>query len=399
MKKLIPAAEKLGCEIFCIDAGWFKEPESGSTAIGDYVPRDSAFGDEGLAGILRLIKEHNMIPGLWFEFEAASKNSEFVSSCDDAMLKRNGKIVSAKRGFFDLTNEKVREHLMDRVDMAYKMGMRYIKNDYNYSTGIGTGSCPGDYNENERRRDKAICDFIDEIYKRYPDMIIENCGSGGMREDNGTLLHYHLQSTSDQEIYYNYASIAAATNAVMPPEKAGNWANPYYLDGDEFKEFDEGKDTDCLAERNLDGEATIYSMINGLVGVPLVSGRIDYFDDLNLSLAKEAVECYKAIRKDIAKSYAVYPTGMPLMGERSFVSVGLVDENKSVMYLAVWKVNALRDEETIDLSRYAGDDANVKMLYPEKDTKCCFNYAKSLKKLTVRLSGARYMARMFKIEL
>lgn len=399
LKSLIPAAAKIGCEVFCIDAGWYRKPEDYSCPLGDYVPCDEVFGKDGLAGILQLIKDNNMIPGLWFEFEAAGKASECASLNGDTMLKRNGKIISEKRGFFDLNNADVRNHLLDAVDRAYKMGMRYIKNDYNNSTGIGTGSNLSEYNENERLRDKAICDFIDEIYNRYPDIIIENCGSGGMREDNGTLSHYHLQSTSDQEMYYNYPAIAASSNSIMPPEKAANWAYPYFLAEHEFLEFDKGENTDYLANRNLDGEATIFSMINGMIGVPLVSGRIDYFDDLNFKLAKEAIDCYKRIRGDIAKSYAVYPTGTALIGERSFVTAGLIDEKRTQMYLAVWKADALTDETVIDLSKYCGCDSSVKMIYPENDGKCEYVYSKALKKLTVKLSGTKYMARMFKIEL
>lgn len=403
LKRLIPAAAKIGCEVFCIDAGWYRErilnSNQGVFQMGDYTPCDHLFGDGGLAGIIKMISDYGMIAGLWFEFEAAGAGSAAVRLHSDAMYKRSGKVISADRGFFDLTNPKIREHLLGEVDRVYKMGVRYIKNDYNYSTGIGVGSPTADYNENERIRDKAICDFIDELYIRYPDMIIENCGSGGMREDNGTLSHYHLQSTSDQELYYNYASVAAASNAIMPPEKAGNWANPYFLTEEEYAEFDEGENTDYLIERNLDGEATVFSMINGMVGVPLISGRIDYFDEWNFALAKEAVECYKAIRKDIPVSYAVYPTGTELMGKRSYVTVGLINEEKTHMYLAVWKVNAYDDEVMIDLSRYISGDADVKMIYPHNDNKCSFKYADAVKKLTVKMDKSKYMARLFEVKM
>ena len=403
LKRLIPAAAKIGCEVFCIDSGWYRERVSGTNQkmfqMGDYTPRDHLFGDGGLEGIIKMITDYGMIPGLWFEFEAAGAGSAAANLNADTMYKRNGKVISADRGFFDLTNPELREHLLNEVDRVYKMGVRYIKNDYNYSTGIGVGSPTGDYNTNERIRDKAICDFIDELYKRYPDMIIENCGSGGMREDNGTLSHYHLQSTSDQELYYNYASISAASNAIMPPEKAANWANPYFLREDEYIEFDEGKNTDYLIERNLDGEATIFSMINGMVGVPLVSGRIDYFDELNFKLAKEAVDCYKAMRKDIPMSCAVYPTGTELMGNRSFITTGLINEEKSHLYLAVWKVNARDDEVMIDLSKYISGNACVEMIYPQNDDKCSFIYAHATKKLTVKMDKCKYMARLFEIKI
>ena len=399
LSSLIPAAAKLGCEIFCIDAGWYRERGDYSYPMGDYTPKDDLFGEGGLAKIIKMIKDYGMIPGLWFEFEAAGADSECAKLNANTMLKRNGKVIAAERGFFDLTNSEVREHLFSDIDRVYKMGVRYIKNDYNDSTGIGTGDAISSYNENERIRDKSICDFIDEIYRRYPDIIIENCGSGGMREDNGTLAHFHVQSTSDNEKYFNYSSISASTAAIMPPEKAGNWANPYCLSEDEYMEFDEGGDTDFLIERNKDGEATVFTMINGLVGVPFISGRIDYFDELNFALAKEGVECYKSIRADIPHCYPVYPTGMEHMGIRTYMTFGLTDENRNYMYLAVWKINAPEDETVIDLSKYIPGNAEVEMIYPKNDKKCDFTYARSIKKLTVKMDKCKYMARLFKITI
>lgn len=399
LKKLIPAAAKIGCEVFCIDAGWYREAGDTSYAMGDYAPNDKLFGDGGLESIMKLIKEHGMIPGLWFEFEAAGEDSACAKLSDKSMLMRNKNVVSKKRGFFDLTDEKVREYLLNEIDRVYKLGMRYIKNDYNNSTGIGVGATVGEYNKNERIRDKAIGDFIDEIYRRYPDMIIENCGSGAMRADNGTLSHFHLQSTSDQELYYNYASIAAATNSIMPPEKAANWVETYFLGEEEHEEFDKGENTDYLIERNKSGEATIFSMVNGMVGVPLVTGRVDYFDELNFALAKEGIECYKSFREDIADSYGVYPTGTELMGKRAFITHGLINKEKTQMYLAVWKVDARDDEVVIDLSKYAGANSSAEMIYPRNDKKCGFTYAKSVKRLTVKMSDEKYMARLFKIIL
>ena len=399
LSRLIPAAASLGCEIFCIDAGWYRERGDYAVRMGDYVPQDNLFGEGGLAKIIKMIKDYGMVPGLWFEFEAAGVGSECARLNENTMLKRNGRVISADRGFFDLTNSAVREHLLADVDRVYKMGVRYIKNDYNYTTGIGYGDALSVHNENERIRDKAFHDFINEIYKRYPDMIIENCGSGGMREDNGTLSHFHVQSTSDNDRYFNYSSIAASSAALIPPEKAGNWAYPYHVTEEEYEEFDKGENTDYLIERNKDGEATVYSMINGLVGVPFMSGRIDYLDDLNFALAKEGVECYKSIRKDIPECYAVYPTGMAHIGSREYQTLGLTNENRTYMYLAVWKRNARDDETVIDLSKYIPGDAEVSMIYPKNDKACGFTYAKSLKKLTVKMDKSKYMARLFKIEI
>ena len=36
---------------------------------------------------------------------------------------------------------------------------------------------------------------------KYPDLVIENCSSGGLRMDYAMLSRYSIQSTSDQEEY------------------------------------------------------------------------------------------------------------------------------------------------------------------------------------------------------
>lgn len=395
LPSLINAAARLGCEIFCIDAGWFGG--EGRGAHGDYIPNDEKFGKYTLGSIVGLIKENKMIPGLWFEFEASNAEAFCVKLHDNTVLNRYGKTISEPRGFYNLTDEAVREHILNAVDNAYDMGVRYIKNDYNQSTGIGFGVHGEEFNENNRKNCEAVYSFIDEIYRRHPDMIIENCGSGAMREDNGTLSHFHLQSTSDQEMYYNYPSIAASAMSLMPPEKAGNWAYPYFLGEDEYEAFDSGENTEFLIERNADGEETTFAMINGMLGVLYMSGRIDYLDEKNRLLVKEGVDTYKKIRSFIPKAYAIYPTGFGTVGKREFISVGLINSEKSKIYLAVWKVDAPDDDIIIDLAQYIRDDAVVNLVYPQNDDRCKFNYAVSTKKLTIRLEGNKYMARLFEI--
>lgn len=392
---LITAAGELGCEIFCIDSGWFGG--SGRGSHGDYIPNDEKFGMYTLADIIAMIKEKNMVPGLWFEFEASNSEAFCIKLHNDTVLKRYGRIISEPRGFYDLSDNCVREHILKAVDNAYDMGVRYIKNDYNQSTGIGFGEHGEDFNENNRKNSEAVYAFVDEIYRRHPDMIIENCGSGAMREDNGTLSHFHLQSTSDQEMYYNYPSIAASAMSLMPPEKAANWAYPYFLGEDEYKDFDTGENTDFLIERNADGEETTFAMVNGMLGVLYMSGRIDYLDEKNKLLVKKGIDTYKNIRSFIPTAHAIYPTGFGTVGKREFVTVGLTDCEISKIYLAVWKVDAQNDDTVIDMAPYIKGNASVSLIYPDNDVKCKYNYAASTKKLTVKLEGNKYMARLFEI--
>ena len=222
---LIGAAADVGCEVFCIDAGWHKNASPGTYgAAGDWIVADERFGDDGLAGIFTHMRERGLTPGVWFEWDTVNASAAAHDLDDDCLLKRYGKPFP--RAFFNFQNEKVRAHLTARVDALYSMGVRYIKNDYNQTTGIGCDCGDLAPAEGLIRNYHAFCDFVDRLRAKYPDLVIENCGSGACRADNGTLAHFHLQSTSDQEFYYWYPSVIIGSMAHFAPEKAGIWSYP-----------------------------------------------------------------------------------------------------------------------------------------------------------------------------
>lgn len=399
---LIEAAAKAGCEVFCIDAGWFRprKKENCLADCGDYIPDPERFGPGGLKGILELMRQKGMVPGLWFELEAVDAYTEGAKCSKNAMVRRNGHVLSGGRGVYDFCDEAVREYLFDAVDRAYQLGMRYIKNDHNFSTAIGFGERGDCYNLEARKRMDAFYDFIMELYRRYPDLIIENCGSGAMRADHGTLSHFYLQSTSDQEFYFNYASIAAGSLALMPPEKAGNWAYPYAVTVPEAMKLDAGGDASFLVERNQDGEETIFNMVTGNMGTIYLSGRIEYADEYNFALIREGVALFKENRDFIAASSAVYPLGTACMGKGGFLAAGLIDEAHTEMLLAVWKVRTT-DEDCcmLDLGQYFAGETNLEQIYPKQDEKCRYTYAPECSRLTVKMAGSENMARLFRIRL
>lgn len=119
-----------------------------------------------------------------------------------------------------------------RVAYVYNVGYRYIKNDYNLSAIVG---CTNNFDGNSPAKGlientNAFYDFIDSLYRNFLELIMENCSSGALREDNKTLRRFSLQSTSDQEIYINNPSIVMGSEAIMPPEKSGLWVYPYPSD-------------------------------------------------------------------------------------------------------------------------------------------------------------------------
>ena len=103
--------------------------------------------------------------------------------------------------------------------------------DYNIEPGIGTEINCDSVGEGLMRHEKAYLAWLDGVFARYPELIIENCSSGGMRIDYAMLSRYSIQSTSDQDDYRRYATIAANAPTGLCPEQSAIWSYPL-TDGD-----------------------------------------------------------------------------------------------------------------------------------------------------------------------
>lgn len=344
---LIEEAARVGCEIFCIDGGWY-ENRKGS-GLGDWEAKKQNFSKISIEEVIQVISDHGMIPGIWFEWEACSDTADGFSLEDDCILKRHDSAVGETRCFYNFKSRKVREYLKDRVRHFYQAGVRYIKNDYNQSLGVG---CTNNYNGESPAQGliencNAFYEFIDEIYTEFPGLIIENCGSGALRSDNKTLRYFSLQSVSDQELYQNNPSIVMGSLAQYPPEKAAIWSYPYPVMLPEVRTF---QISDEYRARMADGRQTAFNMITAMMGDLYLSGRIDLCDEFNSGLIKSAIALYKKNRNDIPVSRPIYPLGMHGINQKEVAALGLLAKDK--LMLAVWNLTENDQDIAIDLTKW-----------------------------------------------
>ena len=124
---------------------------------------------------------------------------------------------------------------------------------------------------------------------------------------------YTIQSTSDQEDYRNYATIAANAAAGVTPEQAAVWSYPM---------------------RQGNKEEVIYNMINAMLVRIHQSGHLAELPQERTDLIKEGIACYKNIRGDIKKALPFLPLDIA-DNEDLWVCGGLQTDRKA--YLAVWK--------------------------------------------------------------
>ena len=311
---LIDAAAECGCEYYVIDAGWYASGEWWDN-VGEWQESHDRFPN-GIKEVTDYIKKKGMIPGVWLELEVMGINCEKAKRVpDDWFFIRHGqKVYDRSRYQLDFRNPAVIEHVNEVIDrVVNEYGVGYIKMDYNIEPGIGTEINADSVGQGLLEHERAYLKWLDSVFEKYPDLVIENCSSGGLRMDYALLSRYSIQSTSDQEDYRNYATIAANSAAGVTPEQAAVWSYPM---------------------RQGNKEEVIYNMVNALLLRIHQSGHLAELPAERIQLIKEGIVCYKNIRSDIKISKPFLPLDMA-DNEDLWVCGGIQLADKA--YLAVWK--------------------------------------------------------------
>lgn len=370
---LIDAAADAGCEVYCIDCGWYSDGEWWD-GVGDWLPSEARFPG-GIREVLDYIKSKGMVAGLWLEIEVMGIQCRLASQVpDDWFFLRHGKrVIDHSRYQLDFRNPEVRAYadkVIDRVVGEYGVG--YIKMDYNINAGIGTEHAADSAGDGLLEHNRAYLKWLDGVFERYPELVIENCGSGGMRLDYALLSRHSIQSTSDQTDYLKNAVIAAASASLVTPEQAAVWSYPL-LDGDR--------------------EEVVMNMVNAMLLRIHQSGHLAEISDDRLQLVREAIAYYKKIRGRIARGLPIWPTGLPNF-EDGWFSFGIRDE--STILLAVWRMNESEASAAIPLTEIAGKDVQVELAYP-MEGEATWAWVETAGSLEVTLPQGR-TARLFEIK-
>lgn len=325
---LARAAKALGAEAYVMDAGWFEKYGVGWTEnLGVWNTLSDRFPN-GLDVFIRKITDMGLIAGVWFEIEVCCNRVAKTLPAEWFLRDGNGRLIgNSERSFFDFTNEGATAYLSEKIGVLLDMGVRFIKNDYNDSY-FGAGASGASAVQKNLR---AFYRFIDGLYEKYPDLVIENCGSGAMRSDGGALSHFSLQSFSDQDDYRLYSSIVKGSLVNIPPEQLGIWcmAHPVHVSGKELK------------RESSDEEVIVYNFVTALAGVPYLSGRIDLCTSEEAALFATGVRVAKEIRGFVKQAYAEYPLGFSAITDHDWDALVLSNASGEEKLFYVWRLDGL----------------------------------------------------------
>ncbi len=218
------AVRGLGLSYFVIDAGWYGQVAEWGQCTGDWDVRRTAF-PEGLKPITDEIRAAGMIPGLWFEAEVASDQSQVFRDQPEMFVTDGGKpIVETDRAFLNLTREDAHRHLRERViDRLREDGFGYIKVDYNNTYGLGFDGFES-MGEAQRNGVLGTYRFFEEMRRQLPDLVIENCSSGGHRLELSMMSRCDMASFSDAHECPEIPLVAADLTRLILPRQSQIWS-------------------------------------------------------------------------------------------------------------------------------------------------------------------------------
>jgi alpha-galactosidase len=355
MKRCAALAAKLGAEVFVLDAGWYNKKDW-SRELGDYKADPIAFpqGIEELAGYVRQL---GMKFGIWVEIENIGVDSVIYREHPGWCLQYNGRpIESGDRLQLDFSKPEVRNWARSVIHrLGHDYGIQWLKIDYNIEIGDAFDPPATD----SRRGDvlyKQITNYyawLDEVRAEFPNLVIENCASGGLRFDLGIMAHTNTTWLSDEVRPKPSLQLAYGCTLEFTPGVCNHWMVGDTTDGDVYPA--DTKDWwDFMLRVPMNGQLGISSKV-----FEWPAGLVEH--------AASNVALYKRIRSTIAQADVYHLTEQPAHNNpKGWMAIQYVTKNADKSIVTAYRLEESLPAQTFKL-RGLSSSAKYKIVSDGKD--------------------------------
>jgi alpha-galactosidase len=288
-------ASGLGVELFVVDAGWYQgagtnETFDFTTGLGSWTVDHDRFPDD-LVGMADQAHAFGMKFGLWVEPErvALATVGSPGRAREEWLAMQNGSYGDATSAQLCLASDAARQWVFGRiVDLLDRVHPDYLKWDNNFWLNCNRPDHGHGVDEGNYSHVVALYGLLDELRRRYPDMLIENVSGGGSRLDFGMLAYSDAAWMDDgtapsSHVRHNLEGLTLA----FPPA----YLLSFVIDNSN-EPLRVGEDLAYVAR----------SRMPGILGV-----ATRYFDlepEVGAALAEEIAQ-YKSLRDRLSQPYAV----------------------------------------------------------------------------------------------
>ena len=223
--ELAQSAKEAGIELFVLDDGWFGKRNSDTCSLGDWVENRDKL-PSGLAGLGKKINDLGLAFGLWFEPEMVSEDSDLYRAHPDWTIQISGRghTYSREQLVLDLSKQEVCDYLIEAVSAVLESApISYVKWDMNRNiTNIPEQQANHEKHEFYHRYILGLYQVLEELNRRFPDILFESCAGGGGRNDLGMLYYMSQAWASDNTDAIGRLSIQEGTGLIFPAISVGS---------------------------------------------------------------------------------------------------------------------------------------------------------------------------------
>jgi len=218
-------ASRLGIEMLVIDDGWFGARDDDNCALGDWVVNEAKLKG-GMPYLATEINKLGMKLGLWFEPEMISPDSDLYRSHPDWAIQIPGRTGALNRNqlVLDISRKEVRDAIYDSISkVLHSANIEYVKWDMNRClTDLGSACLEADtQGELYHRYVLGLYELQERLISDFPQLLLENCSSGGGRFDPGMLYYSPQIWCSDDTDAIERLSIQEGTSLIFPLSTMG----------------------------------------------------------------------------------------------------------------------------------------------------------------------------------
>lgn len=200
------SAKEIGIEYFVVDAGWFGTTKDWTEDIGNWVENEKGGFFGKLIDVSDYVRSKGMKFGLWLEPERALAKTENVRNNPHLYMGKDD------QRFLDFSKKEARDYIFNVIcTLVDKYHLEFMKYDFN-ATLVYDESQNGFY-----RYFKGHRELMKAIREKYPNLHIENCGSGGARMDMSQQSLFDSVWISDNQSPVDALRIFKDTALRLPP--------------------------------------------------------------------------------------------------------------------------------------------------------------------------------------
>jgi alpha-galactosidase len=290
----ITKAAELDVDVCVLDAGWFGNNQHWFDVRGDWYDVDKKKFPSGIAYLSEKVHEKGMKFGFWVEIEGLGKLSNLAITHPSFVAKREKNSL----GYICFGNNEVVNWAVQTLsDIIETYNCDWIKFDFNLDPGYGCDCIAHGHGEADGLFEhyQGLYNFFSILNNKYPEVVFENCSSGGQRTDLGILSNMHFNFLSDPDYPVHKQRCVINAGEVLPSNRMYHFMPSQTCGTNDSRPF---PDSDLAS---VDPKTRkLYTRLGMLTSFG-ISHRLKDYDEDVLQFLKEEINLFKEIIKPFIK--------------------------------------------------------------------------------------------------